>query len=71
MSLPVLTYNRLKPDGYGAGAVRRLLECAAGGLPGGRVNAYRVGTAANHYGVAAAEGRRQIAGCLLRRASSE
>lgn len=52
---PVLTYNRLKPDGYGAGAVSRLLECRAGGLPRGRVNAFWVGTAANAYGVAVVE----------------
>jgi hypothetical protein len=51
--------------------VSRLLECRAGGLPGGRVNAYRVGAAMKDYGVAAVECRRQIAGCLLRRASSE
>jgi hypothetical protein len=68
---PVLTNNRLKPDGYGAGAASRLLQGWVGGLPGGRVNACRVGVAAKDYGVAAVEGRRQIAGCLLHRANSE
>jgi hypothetical protein len=71
VSTPVLTYNRLKSDGYGAGVASRLLQRWAGGLPGGRVNAYRVGAAVKDYGVAAVEGRRQIAGCLLHRASSK
>lgn len=70
MSLPVLTYYRLKPDGYGAGAVSRLTVFWADGPLDGRVTSSG-GVGGERLRSSRRLGRRQIAGCLLRLASSE
>lgn len=53
--LPVLTYNRLEPDGSGAGAVSCLLGGTSGQPARGPSNDSWAGPAANDYGVAAGE----------------
>lgn len=71
MLLPVLTYYRLETLRIWGGRGELVVDGVDGQTGRGASNHSRAGAAVNYCGVAIVECRRQIAGCLLRRANSK
>lgn len=71
MLVPVLTYYRLETLRIWGGSGEPFVDRVGGRTVRGASNHTRAGWAVNHYGVAVDECRRQIAGCLFRRANSK